>query len=129
MRPPAVSANVEAPAAVPGVAREAWCFGLILVLHLLPVWLFTYFPSQDGPSHLANSIVLKDYGKPGTRYHEFYELRWELFPNWTSHMLLAGLMTLAPPLIAEKLLLSIYIIGFAWSFRYFLGAFGREMLA
>jgi hypothetical protein len=33
-------------------------------------------------------------------------------------------MHVVPPLIAEKVLASLYVVGFAWSFRYFLGSFG-----
>ena len=28
---------------------------------LVPIWLFRYFPTQDGPSHLYNAFVLSHY--------------------------------------------------------------------
>ena len=40
---------------------------VMLVLHLLPVWGFKYFPTQDGLSHIYNSYVVKEYHK-----HENY---------------------------------------------------------
>src|SRR5207249_3856255 len=83
-----------------------------------------YLPTQDGPAHLANALILKDYGSEGTRYHEFYEVHWEPLPNWTGHLMLLGFLHFLPPLAAEKVLVSLYVIGFAWSFRYFLGAMG-----
>jgi hypothetical protein len=103
---------------------ESLLFWALVVAYLVPIWAFRYFPTQDGPVHLASSIILKDYGKEGTRYHEFFELRAEPLPNWTAHLLLAGLMLVVPPLVTEKLLLSLYVLTFAGSLRYFCGAFG-----
>ncbi len=105
---------------------EAVCFWALAVLYLLPVWSFRYLPTQDGPSHLANAQILKDYGKPGTHYDSLYEVRYEPIPNWTSHLLLAGLMFIVPPLVAEKILVTLYVLGFAGGFRYFLGSFGER---
>src|SRR5215510_15849492 len=36
------------------------CLALILI-HLIPIWAFTYFPSQDGPAHLSNATILREY--------------------------------------------------------------------
>ena len=49
----------------------------------MPIWVFDFFPSQDGVSHIYNAHVLKEYHK-----HENYIIRdvWKLnltvFPNW-----------------------------------------------
>ena len=99
-----------------------------MLLHLVPIWVFPYVPTQDGPAHLANAMILKDHGTAPTRYHEFFDLRGEPFPNWTTHLLLAGLLYAFPPLVAHKVLVSLYVVGFAFSFRYFLGAFGVQAL-
>ena len=50
-------------------------FILLLVLHLTPLWGFTYFPSQDGPSHIYNALMLKEYHQ-----HQNYKIRdvWKL---------------------------------------------------
>ena len=109
-----------------GRRGELCLFALFTLLYLAPVWMFRYLPTQDGPSHVYNAIILKDYAQPHTRYAEFFERRWEQFPNWTAHAVLMVLMYLFPPLIAEKLLVSVYLLGFAWSFRYFLTSFGEE---
>jgi hypothetical protein len=103
---------------------ELVTFWGLALLHLLPVWQFQYVPTQDGPSHLFNAQVLIELGRSNPRYEEFWEVRVEPIPNWTSHVLLAGLLHVVPPLVAEKLLVSLYILGFAGAFRYFLGAFG-----
>src|SRR5262249_7230825 len=63
----------------PGVAwltsgrRPTILFALVVLGYLFPIWFFPYLPTQDGPSHLSNAVLLKDYGSPGTRYHEFFE--------------------------------------------------------
>lgn len=95
----------------------------LLVIHLLPVWIFTYFPTQDGASHIYNSYVLKEYHKhENYRLREVYELRLMLFPNWTSHAFLALLMYVFPPIICEKILISICIGLLPLSLFYFLNS-------
>ena len=95
----------------------------LLVIHLLPVWIFTYFPTQDGASHIYNSYVLKEYHKhENYRLREVYELRLTLFPNWTSHAFLALLMYVFPPIICEKILISMCIGLLPLSLFYFLNS-------
>jgi hypothetical protein len=108
----------------PTHAGAAVLFWLLTALYLVPIWAFHYVPTQDGPAHLSGALALKEFGAPGTRYHEFFEVRAELFPNWLSHLFLVGLMYLVPPLIAEKILVTLYILGFAGAGRYFLTALG-----
>jgi hypothetical protein len=105
---------------------ESTLFAVLLGLYLIPVWAFPYLPTQDGPHHLANAVLLKDYGSPGARYRDFFQLQRDPIPNWTTHLLLISLLHVLPPLAAEKVLASLYIVGFAYSVRYFLGAVGPE---
>jgi hypothetical protein len=107
---------------------EAAAFWIGAILYVAPVWSFLYLPTQDGPAHLNNAQILRDYHDPAAGYSEFFELRGEPLPNLTSHYLLAALLYLVPPWIAEKVLVSLYILGFAGSFRWFLGAFGPRCL-
>ncbi len=102
---------------------EAIGFWSLLALYLVPVWAFAYLPTQDGPSHLANADILLHYGASPARAEELFEVRAEFLPNWSSHLLLAGLFLVFPPLVAEKLLVTLYVVGFAAGFRYFLGGF------
>lgn len=104
--------------------NETVLYTLLVLLYLVPVWAFTYFPTQDGPAHLANALILKHYRDPETSYSRFLETHAEPVPNWTCHALLVALLHVFPPLVAEKVLVSLYILSFAWAFRYFLGAFG-----
>jgi hypothetical protein len=105
---------------------EAVAFWAIVLAYLLPVWVFRYVPTQDGPSHVFNAQVIKDYRDPAAGYAEVFAIRPDPLPNWTSHLLLAALLHLVPPLTAEKVLVSLYVVGFAGALRYFLGAFGER---
>ena len=96
---------------------------ILLLLHLLPIWGFKYFPSQDGLSHLYNAHVLKSYPNPDNYLlRQVYDLRLTLFPNWSSHLILLALMYLFPPLICEKILLTLCITLIPLSLFYFLNS-------
>ena len=83
---------------------------VLLVIHVLPTWLFKYTGTQDGPAHVHNAHILKVYHN-----HENYILREvhernpTLFPNWTSHAFMAALMYIFPPLVCEKIFFSLCI--------------------
>ena len=66
---------------------------VLLVIHLSPIWIFKYFPSLDGPGHVYNAYVLKEYHKhENYKLREVYELNLTIFPNWSSPIILALLM-------------------------------------
>lgn len=92
------------------------------MIYLLPIWLFDYFPTQDGVSHVYNAQIITEYNNANYQFNDYYEINWFPFPNWLSHISLAILMYIFPPLIAEKIFLSIYVILFPLAFRYFLNA-------
>lgn len=105
---------------------------ILTALHLAPVWAFDFFPSQDGPAHVHNAAVILEYHHPDrTAYREYYELNLRPVPNLLGHLALAAAMAVAPPRVAEKILVSaillltlgamLYLIhvlrpgpGFAW---------------
>ena len=99
-----------------------WLVASLILLYLIPIWAFQYLPTQDGPSHLNNAQILSQYTNPAYNFQKIYDLRLEPFPNWLSHAGLAALMWVFPPLVAEKILLSLYVIGFPLAFIYFLDA-------
>ena len=66
---------------------------ILVALHLAPIWLFTYFPTQDGSSHIYNAYVLKEYHKhQNYRLREVYDLNLLLFPNWSSQAIMHNVM-------------------------------------
>lgn len=105
---------------------EPAAFWLLALAQLIPVWSYRYLPTQDGPSHLNNAQIIRDLHSPEAGYDRVFEVRLDFLPNLTSHLLLAGLMYVAPPLVAEKLLVTAYVLGFAGAYRYFLGGFGDD---
>ena len=113
------------------IRRKRILIALLIVLHISPLWIFKYFPTQDGPAHVYNSYVLSVFhDEESTRLREYYNLNLTLFPNWLAHICMALLMKIFPPLIAEKILLSAIIGLFPLSLFYFLGAVckGRNFL-
>jgi hypothetical protein len=98
----------------------------VAVIHIAPIWAFKYFPSQDGPSHIENSYALAHYFDKGAVYSRYYDLNLRPVPNWFSHAAMAGLMKIVPPLTAEKILLTGYVILFVLAMVYFLKAAGED---
>jgi hypothetical protein len=104
-------------------ARVWWCvFAALIALECLPLWVFRYFPSQDGPSHLHNAVVTANYASEPS-YREYYRLTFfQPGGNLLTHFLLTGLVKIAPAFIAEKILLTGYIALFALAFHWLLSA-------
>lgn len=99
----------------------------LIILHIIPIWIFKFFPSQDGPCHLYNAYVLKSLlTEQAPLLQEYYTLNLSPFPNWASHVILPALMFVVSPLVAEKLLLSSIICLFPLSLFYFLGSVNKE---
>src|SRR5262245_61763702 len=97
---------------------ENLLFVVLIAAHLVPLWTFRFFPSQDGPAHLANASILVDYDNPArTALRTYYVLNRTLTPNWVGHLTLAALMTRLPPLTAEKVFLSGYVVLFPLAIR------------
>ena len=112
------------PAAGSAPAGRFWriAFVALLVLNCLPLWIFSYPPSQDGPSHLHNAAVMADYAAEPV-YRHFYRLTlFQPAGNLFTQFLLAILLKCLAPLPAAKLLLTGYVVLFFAAFRYLLGA-------
>lgn len=87
----------------------------MVIIFLLPVWLNSYFVTLDGSCHLYNASILRDMllGRNTDFFSRFYELNRDYSPNWFSHIALATLLNFFSPALAEKVLVSGYVIGFA----------------
>jgi hypothetical protein len=107
--------------------RERLLFVALVGAQLLPLWIFHYFPSQDGPSHVANAQIIRQYGSASTGIlREYYALNTSLTPNWFWHLVLSGLLSILPPATAEKVFLSGYVILLPVSVRYAITAARRQ---
>ena len=68
----------------PRPSTEILCAFLTLIA-VLPVWLFRWFPTQDGPSHLYNAYVLSHYyDAASTLVRMYLDVNLRPFPNGSS---------------------------------------------
>src|ERR1700722_2235208 len=86
---------------------EGVLFWALALLYLVPVWAYPYVPTQDGPSHLDNAQILKALCTSAAGYETYFEVRANPVPNWTSYLLLAGMLYVVPPPIAEAVIVSL----------------------
>ena len=86
-------------------------FAFLTFIYLLPLWLFTYFPTADGPVHLGSAAVLKELAQGDAPFlSTFFYPQWSFATNQLYHGLLVSLGSLMPFLTAEKLILSFYVV-------------------
>jgi len=98
---------------------EPYYFYFFLLLNLIPVLSFKFFPTVDGPAHLYNSNLIAELLKnPGSSLHDFFVFKDTINPNWFGHFTLSLFVFVFPGFIAEKLVLLIYLIGFPVSIRH-----------
>jgi hypothetical protein len=101
--------------------------GLMLV-HLIPIWAFKFIPTQDGINHVYNAYILKEYNNPQyTQFRQVYELNIKPFPNWTSHAFFFVALYIMPPLIAEKVFVTICVLLVPLSFFYFYNSVDKRL--
>lgn len=108
----------------PGDRRLRGLFLALALLSVLPFWVVRYLPTVDGPCHTYNAWVLHQYGNV-ERYplfQQYYEISAKPYPNWIGQAVMALLMYVVPPLTAEKLLVSGYVLLFLGGAWYLAGA-------
>src|SRR5688572_12053009 len=104
--------------------HEPLFFALTLLLHLAPIWAFKYLPTTDGAAHVANADVLRKYNDPAFDvFRKYYYVSRDPSPNLAGHLILAGLLYVAPPTVAEKILVSLYLVLFPLAACYAVRAF------
>src|SRR5438045_3916149 len=109
---------------------EKFFFYAVIVLHLIPVLTLHYFVTRDGPAHLYNSNLINHIlFKPGGISSFFFEFTPYINANWTGHILLCTFNFFLPAMLAEKLILGIYVILFLFAFRSFISAFNHIAIA
>ena len=103
----------------PSRPLEPALFALLLLLHLVPLVILPAFPSQDGASHVETAFNLRHYGD--SEYpllREYYVRSTEPEPNLLGHLILTALLYVASPVLAEKWMLTAYVVLFASAVRY-----------
>ena len=108
--------------------RERLLVLALIAACLVPVWAVDFLPTVDGPCHAYNAWVIRQHGNveefPQLARH--YLIDWRPLPNWLSHAALALLMFVFEPRIAEKILVSGYLVLFPLAARYAAGAVAPE---
>ena len=100
---------------------ERVLFSILVLVHVLPVWAFRYFPTTDGPAHLYNAWLWKTLALNASHpFHHYLAFNFQPEPNYLSHVLLAGALTVLPPWLADKVVLTLYVAGLPIALRYWL---------
>lgn len=99
-------------------------FFALALLYVLPFWTVHYLPTVDGPCHTYNAWIIRQYGnvEQYPLFQRYYEINAQPYPNWISQGTMALLMLAVPPLVAEKLFVSLYALVFLGGAWYLAGA-------
>jgi hypothetical protein len=92
-----------------------WYYVLMVagfVACMLQIWVPAYFLNCDGPCHLANAkAMLAMWTVPGEDfYSRFYTISDQPNPNWLTNILLVALLPIVKGAVAEKILISGYVL-------------------
>ncbi|HEX8908641.1 MAG TPA: GtrA family protein [Anaeromyxobacteraceae bacterium] len=102
--------------AVLSVHAPAALFAALLVLGLVPIWLVPHVPTQDGANHVESVMGLLRLPHSAL-LQRYYLPNYGPQPNWLTQILFAGLVQLVSPRVAEKLVLSGYLVLLPLAFR------------
>ena len=97
------------------VKDNKWYYVLMVagfVACMLQIWIPAYFLNCDGPCHLANAkAMLAMWTLPDEDFYtRFFSVSNQPNPNWLSNILLVALLPLVKGAIAEKILVSGYVL-------------------
>ncbi len=101
------------------LGAKDWLLILGLVACLLQIWLPAYYLNCDGPCHIANARAMLEMSTNAQEdfYTRFFTLSEDPNPNWLSNILLAFLLQFFKGAVAEKILLSGYVLLMIVSFK------------
>ncbi len=127
MTPPSLAAShdlpidpAQPPLASDSRSRRRLVTGWLLVAALLApvtvaIWTVPGFSTQDGPAHLYNAWILAHSFDAESPYRPFFQVHWQPLPNWAGHLALAVLVRLVTPATADRLMITVTLLGFAGS--------------
>lgn len=99
--------------------QEKYFFILIVLVTAVPILVHPYFPTVDGPAHLYNGNLLRQYlFKRNNFLLKFFEINKHLNSNIIDHIWFAVVGLFLPPDLTEKSMLLFYILSMPYSFRY-----------
>lgn len=89
---------------------------MTVLAQLAPLVLLRHVGSTDGPAHLLGATIW-GAGDPPAFYDAYYAADRFPLPNLLVQYLLAGLLAVADPGLAEKLLVGGYVLAFPYALR------------
>lgn len=101
---------------------------LLLTAHVLLLWLLPFFPTQDGPSHLYNLLILQDLLNGGKNWGDYYTLNLHAVPNLGFTLIGYPLLKIFPILTVERIFLTFYVLILGISVPALLKSFGKPPL-
>jgi hypothetical protein len=109
--------------------EDRWLRALFVtfaLISLVPFWTVHYLPTVDGPCHTYNAWVLVHDDPRYPLFGQYYEIKAEPYPNWIGYAIMALLMLAVPPLVAEKILVSLYALTLLAGVWYLVGSVRPE---
>src|SRR5215471_18441783 len=102
-----------------------YCF--VIILNLVPLWVYENFATQDGPSHLHNSAVMLNLSTVESPIlKQYYEMKFTSAGNLLSQLALMSLLSVFSATLADKIFLSLYVVLFCLGFWYVVSSVRRE---
>jgi hypothetical protein len=108
--------------------RAFRAYAALTALHIALVWLIPHFPTQDGPSHVYNLVLLHDLVNGGRDWGRYFTYDFHAVPNLGFHLIAYPLIKLFPPYVTERIFISIYILLMTVSVPVFLRTFGNRAM-
>ena len=103
-------------------------YTFFILIHIGLIWLLPYYPTQDGPSHIYNLVILKDLLNGGVEWGRYFNYNLHATPNLAFKLLSYPMLHFFSPLIIEKIFLSVYIVLMGVSVYLFLCTFNKTSL-
>ena len=87
-------------------------FLALAVLHLVPLWSVRWLPTVDGPCHLYNASIFRELvaGSANEAIRTMYDVDWRPHPNWAGTAFMAAAISIVPPVVAEKLFVTVILL-------------------
>jgi hypothetical protein len=110
---------------MPSLLRNNLVYYVVLLFaHIGLVWTLPFFPTQDGPSHVYNLVILHDLLNGGKSWGDFFTFELHAVPNLGFNLIAYPLLGIYPPFTVEKIFLSVYMVLMGVSIPCFLRVFG-----
>lgn len=99
---------------------------ILILANLVPLWLFTYFPSFDRPAHLLRQNILVNYDNPEFDYNKNFAVQNLPVPNILSDYMVVVFARFASVENSSKILYSLLFMLLPASLVYYLKAVRPE---